>query len=205
MTSIILFKILEIFGNTSASVSAIITARDAIAAIADAVSTALVGDETAKVFVIDDALDDDTAAAAEAAGRGDGATGRQPPDDQSVCCQYRPRCSAQPGSGDGYGRFCGRFGYGQFLSCPVAVLACWRSQYQYNGQQHPVCRRERWPRQSTSASPVKPQVTGIDLAGLVRANHSQHGASRRELGVLEPIMRRASCGTKDCAMIRPCA
>ena len=57
--------------NHFASVSVIITARDAVATIADAVSTALVDAETAEVIVIDDASNDDTAAAAESAGRGD--------------------------------------------------------------------------------------------------------------------------------------
>ena len=39
--------------------------------------------------------------------------------------------------------------------------------------------------------PVNPQVIDIDLASFVRANHSPRGTSRKELGFLKPLMRRA--------------
>jgi succinoglycan biosynthesis protein ExoU len=172
--------------NTSASVSVIITARDAVATIADAVSTALFDAETAEVIVIDDASNDNTAAAAEAAARGD--------DRLTIS-----RCAVNIGPAAARNRAVematgdfvavldaddfilpGRFT--RLLAVPNADMMADNILF---------VAENASPGNLPSVPPVNPQVIDIDLAAFVRANHSQRGTSRRELGFLKPIMRRA--------------
>lgn len=167
------------------SVSVIITAHDAAATIADAVRTALAEPETAEVIVVDDASRDATAAAAEAAGRGD--------------ARLRViRCAVNGGPAAARNRAL-EAASGDF----VAVLDA--DDFILPGRFARLLAVPGWDMVgdnilfvAESASPgdlppvpaVTPALIDIDLAGFVRANHSARGAGRQEWGFLKPVMRR---------------
>lgn len=167
------------------SVSVIITAYNAAATIADAVRSALAEPETAQVIVVDDASSDTTVDAALAAG---GADGRL----QVIRCPVNigPAAARNRGldiaSGD-----------------VVAVLDA--DDFLLPGRFARLLAVPGWDMVADnilfvaeSASPsdmppvpaVSPALIDIDLAGFVRANHSAHGANRREWGFLKPLIRR---------------
>lgn len=170
----------------SPSVSVIITAHDAVATIADAVRTALAEAETAEVIVVDDASGDDTAAAAETAGRGDARL-------TVICCAVNigPAAARNRALDMATGDFVavldaddfilpGRFT--RLLAIPDADMMADNILF--------VAERAG-PGDLPPAPPVSPRMIDIDLAGFVRANHSPRGTSRQELGFLKPVMRRA--------------
>ena len=172
--------------NHFASVSVIITARDAVATIADAVSTALVDAETAEVIVIDDASNDDTAAAAESAGRGD---------DRLTISQ----CAVNIGPAAARNRAV-EMATGDFVAVLDAddfILPGRFTRLLAVPDAEMMADNILFVAEHAGASnlpptpPVNPQVIDIDLASFVRANHSPRGTSRKELGFLKPLMRRA--------------
>ncbi|MDO5371331.1 glycosyltransferase family 2 protein [Paracoccus sp. (in: a-proteobacteria)] len=171
--------------DTPASVSVVITARDAAATIADAVRTALDEPETAEVIVVDDASRDATAEAARAAARGDGRL-------RVIRCKVNigPAAARNRALAVAAGRF-------------VAVLDA--DDFILPGRFARLLAVPGWDMVADnilfvaeSASPadlpplpaIAPALIDIDLPGFVRANRSGRGANRHEWGFLKPIMRR---------------
>jgi succinoglycan biosynthesis protein ExoU len=171
--------------DTPASVSVVITARDAAATIADAVRTALDEPETAEVIVVDDASRDATAEAAREAAQGDGRL-------RVIRCKVNigPAAARNRALAVAAGAF-------------VAVLDA--DDFILPGRFARLLAVPGWDMVADnilfvaeSASPadlpplpaIAPALIDIDLPGFVRANRSGRGANRHEWGFLKPVMRR---------------
>ena len=186
----------SIFMNTgtSHSVSVIITAYNAAATIADAITTALAEPETVEVIVVDDASQDQTLTVAKAAGKGD---------DRLIVidCAVNggPAAARNRAMAVATGDFVavldaddfvlpGRFAH--LLTITDADMIADNILFVAENAS-PADLPER-PRGS-------PEVSDIDLAGFIRANHSVRGSNRQEWGFLKPIMRREflqACGLR---------
>lgn len=170
----------------SPSVSVIITAYNAAATIADAVTTALREPETVEVIVVDDASGDETIARAKAAAQGDhrlivlcqaenGGPARARNRALEVACgDYVAVLDAD----DFF--FPGRFGH--LLAVPDWDMIADNILF---------VAESASPMDMPQPPEIAPATIDITLADFVRANHSVRGAARREWGFLKPVMRRS--------------
>ncbi|RJE78528.1 glycosyltransferase family 2 protein [Paracoccus sp. JM45] len=167
------------------TVSVIITAHDAAATIADAVSTALAETETVEVIVVDDASRDRTIEAATLAGQGDSRLTVM-----SCAINGGPAAARNRALEIATGDFVavldaddfvlpGRFA--RLLSIPDADMIADNIVF---------VAEDSSPTDLPEVPTVDAAIIDLDLAAFVRANHSVRGSSRREWGFLKPIMRR---------------
>ncbi|SDL95050.1 glycosyltransferase family 2 protein [Paracoccus chinensis] len=167
------------------SVSVVITAYDAAATIGDAVRSALAEPETAEVIVVDDASRDATAAAAEAAGRGDARL-------KVIRCAVNggPAAARNRALEVAVGTFVAVLDADDFLLPDRFARLLAVPDWDMVADNILFVAEAASPAALPPLPPVTPALVDIDLAGFVRANHSARGTNRQEWGFLKPVMRR---------------
>lgn len=170
---------------TTPSISVVITAFDAVATIGDAIRSALAEPETAEVIVVDDASRDATAAAAEAAGGGDGRL-------KVIRCAVNtgPAAARNRALEAATGTFVSVLDADDFLLPGRFARLLAVPDWEMVADNILFVAEDALPAALWPLPPVTPALVDIDLAGFVRANHSARGTDRKEWGFLKPVIRR---------------
>ena len=173
-------------GDRGDTVAVVIAAHEAGKFIGRAVRSALAEPEVAEVFVVDDASTDDTVAATHAADDGSG---------RLVVLQQPANLG--PGAARNRGLEVARSTWIAILDSDDYFLPGRLATLLVHARDADLVADDPFAEPEGAAGGGRERVLGIDMpleltfASFVRGNISRAGRERRELGYLQPLMRRA--------------